>query len=136
MSNIHSIVEKRFNNTNKLIFLATSVNNTPYIRAMTPYYHEGSFYFISDINSEKVKHIQINNTVALCGEWFNAQGIASVTSFQLLDKPLTNNIIQNTKSWIELSHIDINSVKTCIIQVEITHGYIVENKTKYEIKKL
>lgn len=134
MNTIHNIIENRFNNTNKLIFFATSVDNIPYIRAMTPYYNEGSFYFISDVNSEKVKHIQINNTVALCGEWFNANGKASILSLNSIDNSLKNNILENTQSWIKLGNIDINSSDIVIIQVELCDGYIIENKIKYKIK--
>ena len=136
MKNIHSLIEKRFNNTNKLIFLATSIDNTPYIRAMTPYYHEGSFYFISSLLSEKIKHIEINNKVALCGEWFNAQGLAYIKVLKDLDKSLLNEIIALTGDWIKLGHVDLNDNNTCIIQVTLTEGYIVENKTKHLIKKL
>lgn len=131
MKNIHSLIEKRFNNTNKLIFLATSIDNTPYIRAMTPYYHEGSFYFISSLLSEKIKHIEINNKVALCGEWFNAQGLAYIKSLEDFDITLKKSIIDHTGDWIRLSNIDLNDINTCIIQVILTEGYIVENKVKY-----
>lgn len=134
MNTIHNIIENRFNNTNKLIFFATSVDNIPYIRAMTPYYNEGSFYFISDVDSEKVKHIQINNTVALCGEWFNANGKASILSLNSIDNSLKSNILENTQSWIKLGNIDINSSDIVIIQVELCDGYIIENKIKYKIK--
>lgn len=136
MINIHSLIEKRFNNTNKLIFLATSIENTPYIRAMTPYYHEGSFYFISSLLSEKIKHIEINNKVALCGEWFNAQGLAYIQSLNDFDESLQKEIINHTGDWIKLGHVNLNDSNTCVIQVILTDGYIIENKTKYPIKKL
>ena len=133
MTKIHTIIENRFNNTNKLIFLATSTDNIPSIRAMTPYYKDGCFYFISNINSDKVKQIKKNNIVALCGEWFNARGKASILQFNSLDNSLKKEIIKHTKSWIELGNVDIHNCDTCIIKVELSQGYIYENKVKYEI---
>ena len=136
MTNINTLIENRFNHTGRLIFMATSIDNTPYIRAMTPYYHDGSFYFISSLLSEKIKHIESNNIVALCGEWFNAQGIAYITKLDDLSPALKQSIITSTQSWIILGNVDLDDNNTCIIQVKLTEGYIVENKEKYTFKNL
>lgn len=135
MNDIHKIIEKRFNNTNKLIFLATSHDNVPYVRAMTPYYNQGAFYFISHIHSSKIAQIHSNHLVALCGEWFNAQGIAYVYPFQSLDSHLKGKIKEYTKSWIALGNVDLNNADTCVIKVELTQGYIYENNIRYDIKQ-
>lgn len=40
---IDQLLSQRFNKTGNLIYLATSTNNTPSIRSLTPYYENGCF---------------------------------------------------------------------------------------------
>ena len=129
---IHKILEKRFNKTNKLIFLATSYNNIPYIRAMTPYYKDYCFYFISDQSSDKIKQILDNNYVAICGEWFNAHGYA-YNEGMLKKHPLFNELIDVCEGWIRLGNIDVNNENIIVLKVKLDSGYVIENNKKYMV---
>ena len=57
-----------------VIALATTVNETPYVRYVNAYYENGAFYVITHALSNKMKHIKDNPVVAIAGEWFTAHG--------------------------------------------------------------
>ena len=75
---IDQLLSQRFNKTGNLIYLATSTNNTPSIRSLTPYYENGCFFAITSYSSKKTKEIQNNPNVAICGYFFNANDTASL----------------------------------------------------------
>lgn len=58
-----------------LIAVATMDNVRPYVRSVNGYYEAGMFYVITHTLSNKMKQIENNPVVALCGEWFTAHGI-------------------------------------------------------------
>ena len=57
-----------------IIALATTENETPYVRYVNAYYENGAFYIITYALSNKMKHIKDNPAVAIAGEWFTAHG--------------------------------------------------------------
>lgn len=132
---IHQILTQRFNHTQNLIYMATSINDTPYVRALTPYYENGAFYIITDANSSKMKHIEMNPKVAICGSWFNASGLAiNLGSLNCeYNKEISNKLIDYCDDWIKLGKVDINNSSTCILKIQILKGYVINNDKRYEI---
>ena len=57
-----------------IIALATTENETPYVRYVNAYYENGAFYIITYALSNKMKHIKDNPVVAIAGQWFTAHG--------------------------------------------------------------
>ena len=67
------IMIKRFGR-DTVIALATTENETPYVRYVNAYYENGAFYIVTHARSNKMKHIKDNPVVAIAGEWFTAHG--------------------------------------------------------------
>ena len=57
-----------------IVALATTENETPYVRYVNAYYENGAFYIITYALSNKMKHIKDNPVVAIAGQWFTAHG--------------------------------------------------------------
>lgn len=57
-----------------IISLATTVDNTPYVRSVNAFYADSSFYVLTYGKSNKIKQIEKNPTVAISGDWFTAHG--------------------------------------------------------------
>jgi len=69
-----SLMEERFGH-DSLISLATVEDDRPSVRIVNSYYEDGAFYTVTYALSNKIKQIQKNPDVAICGEWFTAHGI-------------------------------------------------------------
>lgn len=67
------IMTERFGK-DTVIALATTENETPYVRYVNAYYENGAFYILTHALSNKMKHIKDNPVVAIAGEWFTAHG--------------------------------------------------------------
>ena len=68
------IMDERFG-YDTLIALATIDEGVPNVRTVNSYYEDGKFYIITHALSGKMKQIEKNSTVAICGEWFSAHGV-------------------------------------------------------------
>ena len=132
---IHQILSERFNH-HHLIFMATSLNNVPSIRALTPYYENGSFYVITDAKSKKMDEISKNPMVAIAGPWFNASAIANNLGYILKqeNQHLYTQLKTYCQSWFELGKVDVYDENTIILQLKITDGYVIENNIRYILK--
>ena len=69
-----ALMDQRFGH-GKLMSLATVEGTRPSVRGVTCYYEKGSFYMITDANTEKMRHIAQNPVVAICGDWFSGHGV-------------------------------------------------------------
>jgi len=67
------IMDERFNR-DTLIALATVDGEKPSVRTVNSYYENGAFYCVTYALSNKMKHIEENASVAICGDWFTAHG--------------------------------------------------------------
>ena len=67
------IVIKRFEN-DSIIALATTADETPYVRNVNAFYDDGAFYVLTYGLSNEMKQLEINPIVALAGDWFTAHG--------------------------------------------------------------
>ena len=130
---IHNLLEKRFNGTGNLIYMATSTNNMPSIRSLTPYYQDSCFYAITDKTSSKIKQIEDNPNVAICGLFFNAKATATLIGPLKNNPEIASKLIDYCESWIKLGHVDVESENTCILKIQIQDGYIIDKDKRYEI---
>ena len=67
------IMNERFGH-DTLIGLATIDDNIPSVRAVNAYYENGAFYVITYGLSNKMKQMEKNSNVGICGDWFTAHG--------------------------------------------------------------
>lgn len=130
---IHQLLKDRFNGTNHLIYMATSTHNIPSIRSLTPYYHEGSFYVITSKTSNKTSQIKDNPNVAICGYFFNASALAQIIGPLKQYPELSRKLKEYCRDWINLGKVNLESDDTCILEIKIQKGYIIDNEKRYEI---
>lgn len=131
---VQSILNERFGK-DSLLALATSVENIPCVRAVDAYYENGSFYVITHALSGKMQQIARNPTVALCGDWFTADGTAENMGWFL--KPENQETADKLKkafaAWIDNGHNNFADENTIILRIRLTHGVLFSNGTRYDI---
>ncbi|MBR6700382.1 MAG: pyridoxamine 5'-phosphate oxidase family protein, partial [Firmicutes bacterium] len=69
------ILHERFK-SGKLVALATCHDDMSSVRAVNAYYENECFYIMTDASSGKMRELEMNTKVALCGELFNGHGVA------------------------------------------------------------
>ena len=118
-----------------IIALATTVDNTPYVRSVDAFYEDGAFYVLTHGLSSKMKQIEQNSTVAISGEWFTAQGKGINLGYFGKEENLyiANKMKQVFSAWIDNGHNNFDDVNTCILRIELINGILLANGTRYEI---
>ena len=118
-----------------LISLATAEENTPYVRGVNAFYQNGSFYVLTHALSNKVRQIEKNAAVAICGEWFTAQGTAVILG--AFSKAENCKIAERMKilfaGWLDNGHMDLADEHTCILEIRLKSGVLFSHGTRYDI---
>ena len=131
---IDAILLERFGK-DSIIALATSIDNIPYVRSVDAFYEDGAFYVLTHGLSGKMKQISQNPNVAISGDWFTAQG--NGVDLGYFGKAENARIASKMKdvfsAWIDNGHNDFDDINTCILCIELTHGILFTNGTRYEI---
>ena len=127
------ILTERFGK-DTVIALATTENETPYVRYVNAYYENGAFYIITYALSNKMKHIEKHPAVAIAGEWFTAHGKGINLGY--FGKEENCRIAEKMKNvfseWIDNGHNDFDDENTIILRVELTDGLLLSHGTRYE----
>ena len=128
------IMSKRFGH-DRLISLATSENNVPYVRAVNSVYQDGCFYMITHAQSSKMKQIEQNPQVAICGEWFNGHGLAENLGHVLKEEnlPIYKKLKTSFENWIQEGHIDETDKKIVLLCVHLKTGVLYADGIRYEL---
>ena len=129
-----AILTERFGK-DSIIALATSVENTPYVRSVDAFYENGAFYVLTHGLSNKMKQIERNATVAVSGEWFTAQGMGINLGYfgKEGNSHIANRMKQVFSAWIDNGHNNFDDLNTCILCIKLTHGILFSNGTRFEI---
>ena len=117
-----------------IIALATTENETPYVRYVNAYYENGAFYIITYALSNKMKHIKDNPVVAIAGEWFTAHGKGvSLGYFGKKENCIIAEKLKNVfAEWIDNGHNNFDDENTVILCVELTDGLLLSHGARYE----
>ncbi|MGE5578990.1 MAG: pyridoxamine 5'-phosphate oxidase family protein [Bacillota bacterium] len=129
-----SFLAERFGR-DTLISLATVDDGRPSVRIVNAYYEDGAFYVVTYALSNKMKHIAMNPTVAICGEWFTAHGVGENIGHPC-DKKNTSLMDRLRKvfaEWYTNGHVDESDPNTCILRIRLTDGVLFHHGTRYEI---
>ena len=128
------IMNERFG-CDSLIALGTVEGNVPYVRAVNSYYEKGAFYVVTHALSNKMKQIEKNPTVAICGEWFTAHGIGENLGHVL--KPRNADMMDKLRvvfeEWYDNGHVDETDPNTILLRIRLTKGTLFSDGTKYDI---
>jgi len=134
MEKAFEILKKRFSK-DSLISIATTDNNQPHVRIVDGYYEDGFFYTVTYALSNKMKQIEKNANVAVCGEWFSGHGIGENIGHPKDEKniKLMKKLREVFKEWYYNGHTDENDPNTCILRIRLKSGVIFDNGTRYDI---
>ncbi len=115
--------------------LATTENETPYVRYGNAYYEDGAFYIITHALSNKMKHIKDNSVVAIAGEWFTAHGKGvSLGYFGKKENcVIAEKLRKAFAEWIDNGHTDFDGENTVILWIQLTEGILFSHGTRYDI---
>ena len=128
------IMNERFNG-DTLIALATTDGLYPSVRTVNSYYENGAFYIITYMRSNKMKQIEKNPHVAICGDWFTAHGVGKNMGHILDEKneEVAAKLRKAFASWYHNGHINEADPNTCILCIHLTHGVLFSNGARYNI---
>ena len=118
-----------------IIALATTEQETPYVRYVNAYYENGAFYIITYALSNKMQHIKNNSVVAIAGDWFTAHGKG--VSLGWIKKEENHTITEKLKDvfceLIDNGHTDFHDGNTIILRVDLTDAVLLSHGTRYEL---
>ena len=130
----NKILYERFK-SGQLIALATSEDNKPYVRTVNAYYENGVFYIMTDASSSKMKQMEKNPEVAICGQLLNARGIAENIGHVL--KPEHEDLMKTLRialaEWYSYGKVDEKDPNTVILKIQLTQATVIDNGNKYEL---
>ena len=131
---VQEIMNERFHQ-DTLIGLATTDGMIPSVRTVNSYYQNGAFYVITDAQSHKMKQIEENSNVAICGEWLTAHGVGKNLG-HILDKKnekIAKELRNAFASWYQNGHIQEEDPNTCILCIQLTDGILFSHGARYDI---
>lgn len=128
------ILKERFK-TGQLIALATSIENKPYVRAVNAYYEDGVFYIMTDASSGKMKQIEENPEVAICGQLLNGRGTAINIGHVLKTEhaELMKTLRVALAEWYSYGKVNEEDPNTVILKIELSQATVIDNGIKYEL---
>mgnify|MGYP000101131229 CR=1 FL=1 len=134
LSKALAIMEERFGH-DTLLSLATVDGTIPCVRIVNSYYENGAFYTITYALSNKMKQMEANPVVAVCGEWFTAHGIGENMGHICAGRntEIAAKLRKVFAEWYSNGHTDESDPNTCILRIRLTDGVLLSHGTRYEI---
>ena len=128
------IMNERFGK-DSIIALATVDDGMPAVRNVNAYYDSGSFYIITYALSDKMRQIENNRNVAVCGEWFTARGTAENIGYFGSDenKETAAKLTSAFSEWINNGHNNFSDKNTIILRVKLDKAVLFSMGTRYDI---
>jgi len=104
----------------------------PVVRLVSAYYEDGAFYVSTDARKNKMKQIEKNNEVSVCGfGWYSFHGIAENLGWVKDEKnAYIREKFKKCFEWFEQDggEDDPNSI---ILKINLTEGSIIDFEQKY-----
>lgn len=131
---IECIFYKRFS-TDSLVSVATvDEKGMPWVRIVDAIYVDGAFYTITNTATNKMKHINANPVVGICGEWFSGHGKAETLGYICNEenKNMADKLREAFASWYDNGHTDESDVNTIILKITVTDGILYKDGKRIE----
>ena len=134
-SEMEAVMIERFAK-DSLIALATEAGGVPSVRAVTAYYMDGAFYCVTHAKSNKIKQIEKNPTVGLCGEWFTGHGRAQSLGHVLRgeNRALMDILRTAFAAWYANGHVNEADPDTILLKIELSDCVLMKHGKRYEMK--
>ena len=119
-----------------LIALATTDGLRPSVRTVNALYADGAFYTITWALSGKMRDVERNPAVAVCGEWFTAHGTAESLGHVLKsdNADLLDKLRIAFAAWYGNGHVNEADPNTILLRIRLTDGVLFRNGMRYEIE--
>lgn len=130
----NQILDERFGH-DSLISIATVADSHPHVRTVDAYYEDGTFYVVTYTLSNKMKQIKENPEVAVCGDWFTAHGTGENLGHVLAEAnaEMMSKLRAAFAEWYGNGHVNEADPNTCLLQIRLTDGVLMNQGTKYMI---
>ena len=131
---VQELMTRRFGHDN-LIAMATEQDHTPFVRAVNAYYEDGSFYVVTYALSNKMLQLQSNPKIAICGDWFTAQGLGENMGHILAPEnaDLADKLRTAFAEWYDNGHTNEADPNTIILRIRLTSGVLFSHGERYDI---
>ena len=129
-----NILKERFSKDSLISIATVDETGKPWVRTVDAIYMDGAFYTITNATTNKMKHINENPVVAICGEWFSGHGNAESLGYIRNDenKYLADKLRLSFASWYDNGHTNENDINTIILKVAVTDGIIYKDGKRFE----
>lgn len=131
---VQELMARRFGHDN-LIAMATEQDHTPFVRAVNAYYEDGSFYVVTYALSNKMLQLQSNPKIAICGDWFTAQGLGENMGHILTPEnaDMADKLRTAFAEWYDNGHTNESDPNTIILRIRLTGGVLFSHGERYDI---
>lgn len=128
------ILDERFG-CDTTISIATLDSSRPSVRMVNGYYEDGAFYIVTYALSNKMKQINADPNVAVCGEWFTAHGVGENLGWVRDEKnaEMMGKLRTAFAEWYDNGHTNEEDPNTCLLRIRFTDGVLLNHGTRYEI---
>ena len=126
------IMNERFGR-DMFISIATMDGNRPSVRTVDGYYEDGAFYVVTYTLSNKMRQIEANSEVAVCGEWFTAHGVGENLGHVRdgRNAAIMAKLREAFAMWYNNGHVNEDDPNTCVLRVRLKNGVLVDHEQKY-----
>ncbi|MBQ4340449.1 MAG: pyridoxamine 5'-phosphate oxidase family protein, partial [Firmicutes bacterium] len=96
-------------------------------------YENECFYIMTDARSGKMRELEMNPKVALCGELFNGPGVAENIGHVLKEEhaELMKTLRVALAEWYSYGNVNEKDPNTIILKIKMTDGMVVSEGLKY-----
>ncbi len=131
---INEILKDRFENDSLISIATVDKMSKPWVRTVDAIYINGAFYTITNATTNKMKHINENPVVAICGEWFSGHGKAESSGYICLDenKDIADKLRIAFADWYDNGHTNESDINTIILKITVTDGIIYKDGKRFE----
>ncbi len=131
---INEILKERFEKDSLISIATVDKTGMPWVRTVDAIYIDGAFYTITNATTNKMKHINANHVVAICGEWFSGHGKAESLGYIRNDenKDLADKLRTAFSDWYDNGHTNESDINTIILKVTVTDGIIYKDGKRFE----
>ncbi len=131
-SGVTEILKERYSN-DTILLIATAKDNVPSVRCVDSFYHEGSFWIVTDLRCNYVKEIQGNKHAMISDAGHNRFWCNTEVTGHPLDaanKDIREVFMKVFHHWYkEVNNEELESV--CYIKATPYKGYIHKDKKGY-----
>lgn len=129
-----AILEERFGK-DTLLSLATMDGGRPSVRIVDALYEKGCFYSITYALSGKMRAIEANPEVAVCGEWFTGHGVGETLGplNAEANRAFRDKLKAAFALWYDNGHINEADPNTIILRIRLTDAVLMSHGTRYEL---